>query len=299
MVNELIYVLPNFLHPYLLPDCPGMYAAFVFMRDVHASEKYILPPDVTSRLPELAGHSRRAKWFLAHGWQSGCRSRRRSTIEMTEMRSFRLLSSCITQFTANTLERRLMDTAILGGRLSSRLMARGKRKLNLNGLDKTNRRTRMKKVLLILTGTLLLVGAFAHADKATEQEVIKTIMDSNDYAKKNLKDQDDTVSKDGSLEFWSSGGFLQNVKAGDEPDEYESINIDAKHIHVITLVPGKVAVAQYYSEGAMARKNSAAVSNYRTRATQVYVKENGKWKIRAAHWSPIAGGSGTSQTAVD
>jgi hypothetical protein len=51
------------------------------------------------------------------------------------------------------------------------------------------------------------------------------------------------------LEFWSSGGFLQEVKAGSEPDEYVSVNIDAKHIHVITLVPGKVVVAQFYSEG--------------------------------------------------
>jgi len=33
--------------------------------------------------------------------------------------------------------------------------------------------------------------------------------------------------------------------------------------------------------------------------TQVYVKENGKWKVRAAHWSPIAGGSGTNQNSLD
>jgi hypothetical protein len=157
----------------------------------------------------------------------------------------------------------------------------------------------MKKVLLVLTGILLFAGAFAHADEATEQEVIKTIMDDNAYAKENLKDQDDTVSKDGSLEFWSSGGLLQEVEAGTEPDEYESVNIDAKHIRVITLVPGQIAVAQFYSEGSMAPKGGAAVSNYRTRATQVLVKENGQWKVRAAHWSPIAGGSGTSRTAVD
>lgn len=157
----------------------------------------------------------------------------------------------------------------------------------------------MKKIILVLSGIVLFAGAFAHADEATEQEVIKSIMDGNAYAKKNLKDEDDTVSKDGSLEFWSSGGLLQEVEAGTEPDEYESVNIDAKHIRVITLVPGQIAVAQFYSEGSMAPKGSAAVSNYRTRATQVLVKENGKWKIRAAHWSPIAGGSGTSQTAVN
>ena len=157
----------------------------------------------------------------------------------------------------------------------------------------------MKKLILIVIGVLAFAGTLAQADSATEEAVKNTILDGLAYIKKNLKDQEDTVSKDGSLEFWSSGGFLQAVKAESELDEYESVNIDAKHIHVITLVPGQIAVAQYYSEGSMAPKGSAAVSNYRTRATQVFVKEGGKWKVRAGHWSPIAGGSGTSQTAVN
>ena len=46
-------------------------------------------------------------------------------------------------------------------------------------------------------------------------------------------------------------------------------------------------------------KNSPVVQNYRTRVTGVFVKEDGKWKVRAAHWSPIAGGSGTSQSVLD
>ena len=155
-----------------------------------------------------------------------------------------------------------------------------------------------KAVLVILFGVFTFAGALAQADMATEEAIKKVIMDGNAFAKKHLKGQEDTVAKDGSLEFWSSGGFLQEVAADSKPDEYEAINIDAKHIHVITLVPGQVAVAQYYSEGSMAPKDSAAVSNYRTRATQVFVKEDGKWKVRAGHWSPIAGGAGTSQTAV-
>lgn len=157
----------------------------------------------------------------------------------------------------------------------------------------------MKKLVFIIIGALAFAGTFAQADSATEDAVKKAILDGNAYVKKHLKDEADTVSKDGSLEFWSSGGFLQSVSADSEPGEYESVNIDAKHIHVITLVPDQIAVAQYYSEGSMAPKGSAAVSNYRTRATQVFVKEDGKWKVRAGHWSPIAGGSGTSQTSVN
>jgi len=107
------------------------------------------------------------------------------------------------------------------------------------------------------------------------------------------------VSSEGSLEFWSSGGLLHALSADLEPDEFKTFALDVKHIHVITLVPGKAAVAQYYSEGSMERKSGGAVSNYRTRATQVFVKENGEWKIRAAHWSPIAGGAGTSATSLE
>ena len=157
----------------------------------------------------------------------------------------------------------------------------------------------MKKVVLVLTALLTVGATIAHADEATEQAVIKTITDGNAYGKKNLKGMDDTIAKEGSLEFWSSGGLLNEVDADAAPQEFVAINLNAKHIAVITLVPGQIAVAQYYSEGSMSPKTSSAVSNYRTRVTQVYVKEDGKWKVRAAHFSPIVGGAGTSQTAVD
>lgn len=154
----------------------------------------------------------------------------------------------------------------------------------------------MKKVLLVLSGIFLFAGAHVHADEATEKEVIKTIVDTNAYTKKNLKGVADTVAEEGSLEFWSSGGLLNEVKADSTPQEFDDFSINVKHITVITLVPGQIAVAQYYSDGSMNPRTSAAVSNYRTRVTQVFVKQAGKWKVRAAHWSPIAGGAGTSQT---
>ena len=156
----------------------------------------------------------------------------------------------------------------------------------------------MKTITTILTSVLLLVGAVAQADEATEQAIIKMLVDDNAYTRENLKGKGDAISKEGSLEFWSSGGLLNEVDPDGTPQEFESFNINLKHITVITLVPGQAAVAQYYSEGAMDPTTSAAVSNYRTRVTQVFVKEDGKWKVRAAHWSPIAGGAGTSQTAT-
>lgn len=157
----------------------------------------------------------------------------------------------------------------------------------------------MKIAVLILTGVLAVAGTNGHADEATERAVIKTLIDGNAYVRKNLKTMADAVAKDGSLEFWSSGGLLNEITPDTAPQEYESFNLDLKHITVITLVPGQAAVAQYYLEGSLHPKTSSSVKNYRTRVTQAFVKESGKWKVRAGHWSPITGGSGTSQSAVD
>ena len=44
--------------------------------------------------------------------------------------------------------------------------------------------------------------------QTTEQEIIKTIMDSNAYTLEHLKGMGDEISKHGSLEFWSSGGLI-------------------------------------------------------------------------------------------
>jgi hypothetical protein len=58
------------------------------------------------------------------------------------------------------------------------------------------------------------------------------------------------------------------------------------------------AVARYYVEGSYQDVGAAPVSNYFTWAMEVYVKEGGAWKVRAAHWSPVVGGRGTEQTAI-
>ena len=79
----------------------------------------------------------------------------------------------------------------------------------------------------------------------------------------------------------------------------QGVHVNDKHIEVIVLVPKKAAVAMYYSEGSMKPKNSAAVGHYLTRVTRAYVKEDGKWKVSASHWSPVMGGSGTRQTSLE
>ncbi|MDX1418730.1 MAG: nuclear transport factor 2 family protein [Rubricoccaceae bacterium] len=138
----------------------------------------------------------------------------------------------------------------------------------------------------------------ALAQSQTETEVMETIHESNDYVNANLRDAAD-YSMHGALEFWSSGGLLQEIPPEGRPDVYDAINVQAKHIRVLPLVEGEVAVAHYYLEGSLAPKGAAPVGHYLARVTQVFVKEDGAWKIRSSHWSPIAGGSGTSQTTLN
>jgi hypothetical protein len=132
----------------------------------------------------------------------------------------------------------------------------------------------------------------------TVREVREHILAEMEYGRKNLKMRPGTYSKQGALEFWSSGGLVNEVTEGRE-EKYEVLNIHAKHIEVLPLVEGRAAVAMYYSEGAMQAKGGSPVPHYCTRVTEVFVKEDGEWKVRAAHWSPVTGGGGTSQTAVE
>jgi len=138
-----------------------------------------------------------------------------------------------------------------------------------------------------------------HHQNSVADAVKAVIMEGNAYLRENLADQQGGISQHGSVEFWSSGGLMQWNAPDDEGSQYESFTLRAKHIKVIELPGGEAAVAMYYLEGSMQPKGRPAVSHYMTRVTQVFVKEDGAWVARAGHWSPIAGGSGTSQATVD
>ena len=153
----------------------------------------------------------------------------------------------------------------------------------------------MRQFLKSLIG-IAVISSFLIAGDV--EEIKKRIMDSNEYSNKNNHSVNE-YSENGALEFWSSGGLIQEIDPDGRPEEYDYFNLKVKHIEVIVLVPKKAAVAMYYSEGSMKPKNSPAVNHYMTRVTQAYVKEDGQWKVRASHWSPIQGGSGTSQTSIE
>lgn len=152
-------------------------------------------------------------------------------------------------------------------------------------------------VLILLTVLVLPGHLRAQGPNPTVQEIRELIRADNEFTRQNLRDQEGGYSAEGSLEFWSSGGLVQQVPADPEIRTYEYFNMTPKYIWVLPIEEN-VAVAQYYVEGSFKETGMPPVQHYFTRVTQVFVKENGEWKIRAGHWSPVQGGSGTNQTDI-
>jgi hypothetical protein len=156
----------------------------------------------------------------------------------------------------------------------------------------------MRKTALLLVLVLAVSASYSLAQSQDEMEIEQLILDSNAELRASLASPADDYSMHGALEFWSSGGLLEEIPPGGRHTEFEEFNVVPKHIRVLSLVEGQAAVAHFYSEGSMKPKGAPRVAHYFTRVTQVYVKEDGAWKLRSSHWSPVVGGGGTSQTAL-
>ena len=154
-----------------------------------------------------------------------------------------------------------------------------------------------KRFTLALALTLSVLSSTVIADTTTE--VRQAVLDHLAHMNQELNQDPMRLSKDGSKEFFSSGGLLNHLDRTSGGNTFEMFQGSIKHIEVVVLVEGQAAVAHFYQEAMMQPTGLPAVPNYRTRVTQIFVKEEGDWKIRAAHWSPLMGGAGTSQTVIN
>ena len=152
----------------------------------------------------------------------------------------------------------------------------------------------MRALVLVVAilSSLTLLPTAAVGQASVEDAVRQAILDQYAFQRENLRDMPGTYSQEGSVEFWSSGGLLQQVPP-EMLREFEFNTLTVKHITVIPL-SADVAVAHMYVEGGVQMKGLQPVANYLTRSTLVMVLENGDWVSRAAHWSPIQGGTGTN-----
>ncbi|MBT3588444.1 MAG: hypothetical protein HN507_07320 [Flavobacteriaceae bacterium] len=151
----------------------------------------------------------------------------------------------------------------------------------------------MKKQILPLLFLLLSINLFAQSATNDIQEITEMILEQQNQTNTTQIDVRN-FSEQGNYSFNSTGGLL-NYNPNPAGNLFDGINLQAKHIRVVSLVPGEAAVAMYYNEGSIQPKGYGAVAHYLTRVSETFVKENGKWVMVTGHYSPITGGQGTSQ----
>ena len=148
----------------------------------------------------------------------------------------------------------------------------------------------MKKVLIFLSIVSLVVAN----DRSDIESLINKHWES--WNSNKYKDYISTVHSGGTMNGDSNGSFwyemvptvkgiTENRKPGDKS------NFNARYLEIDLLVPGKAAVAYYYLVGSYTLRG-VTKSDYRTRVSQVFVTEKGKWKIKSGHFSPLHSGSG-------
>ncbi|MDP7529896.1 MAG: hypothetical protein QGH61_11365, partial [Candidatus Marinimicrobia bacterium] len=87
----------------------------------------------------------------------------------------------------------------------------------------------MKKLIKLIA----IAGIFCSLIFAGDAEDVKQrIEDSFAHLNKMKKSLND-YSKDGALEFWSSGGLLQTIDPTGRPETYDEIKLTPKHIEVV------------------------------------------------------------------
>ena len=140
--------------------------------------------------------------------------------------------------------------------------------------------------------------AFASESRAGDKENVVAAIEQTrkDIALKN-PDADRHWHPDRVWTATSEGGLRQFLSNEDFRPAIDSPNIlDIKPHHINVKIVGEkqdVAYAAYYLAGKILDTDrKVIVKNYRTRASQVWVKLDGKWVTIGSHYSPLDSGSG-------
>ena len=91
----------------------------------------------------------------------------------------------------------------------------------------------MRQLIKVILSSFIICSTMHAGDI---EDVKKSIKDSFNYLNKMKKSEND-YSKDGALEFWSSGGLLQTIDPSGRPEAYDYVNINPKHISLFLFPP--------------------------------------------------------------
>ena len=152
----------------------------------------------------------------------------------------------------------------------------------------------MKKVIMLFSALCITTSLLLADDKSEVADVV-----NKHWQYQNAKDWKkyvETLHSEGTMDGDSNGSFwykreatVSAVTEGQSPEN--EFNFTARYIEVDILEKGKVAVAYYYLVGSY-NINGVQKNDYRTRVSQIFVKEKRSWKVKAGHFTPLHSGSG-------
>ena len=152
----------------------------------------------------------------------------------------------------------------------------------------------MKNIGIIVSALIITVGQLIANDEAEVKEIVNKHWEYQNN--KNWKKFVETLYSGGTMNGDSNGSFWymqeSTVAAVTEGQASNNkFNFKPRYIEIDILEKGRVAVAYYYLVGSYTI-NGQEKSDYRTRVSQIFVKEKGGWKIKSGHFTPLYSGSG-------
>jgi len=152
----------------------------------------------------------------------------------------------------------------------------------------------MKNIGIIVSALIITASQLIANDEAEVTEIVNKHWEYQN--KKNWKKYVGTLYSGGTMNGDSNGSFwymqestVAAVTEGQAPSN--EFNFKPRYIKIDVLEKDRVAIAYYYLVGSYSI-NGQEKNDYRTRVSQVFVKEEGGWKIKSGHFTPLYSGSG-------
>ena len=145
----------------------------------------------------------------------------------------------------------------------------------------------MKNIGIIVSALIITVSQLIANDEAEVTEIVNKHWEYQN--KKNWKKYVGTLYSGGTMNGDSNGSFwymqestVAAVTEGQAPNN--EFNFKPRYIKIDVLEKDRVAIAYYYLVGSYSI-NGQEKNDYRTRVSQVFVKEEGGWKIKSGHFT--------------
>ena len=157
---------------------------------------------------------------------------------------------------------------------------------------KTSRRSYVIRIIALGIFALFSIGVNA----ADTDDVIALVKknwearNANDY-----QTQYDLISAQGALNANSNGTFFSQSEKGtleeleEDLSNYKESNVEVRYPEAVAL-SDTVILARYYLEGQIEFADGTREARYRTRVTNIWVREGAEWKARSWHFSPLHDG---------